>query len=465
MDSDAGRQAQYIARHLQEVKHITLNPDGPGVVRIHMIPPVRTRFRRMPPLVILNGQDILPINWSWAVLLSCFMDAFQPFDGREVTPDDWDGIVEQTMATMRAVYTRVEDRVFRDDLRRIIDTFTAIARGEPPAENIGVISLKRYARYMRAPHRMDLLISAMVTEQGWQCNQRCLHCYAAGQPMAAVKELTTAEWKRVIDRCREAGIPQLTFTGGEPTLREDLPELVAYASWFVTRVNTNGVLLTESLCRRLADASLDSVQITLYSADLSVHNALVGADKGEATLAGIRNALAAGLSVSINTPLCTRNRDYVSTLHALHEMGVQYVSCSGLIPAGNAQTDASLNTRLSSGELADILKNAAAFCAAHGMEISFTSPGWLDEATLRQCGMPLIPSCGACLSNMAVAPDGSVIPCQSWLSEPPLGNLLTDDWRTIWNGDACRRIRKVSARMEQTCQLRTRPSGKEEGRA
>ena len=92
----------------------------------------------------------------------------------------------------------------------------------------------------------------------------------------------------VIQKCRDAGIPQLTFTGGEPTMRNDLVKLVRAAQWFVTRLNTNGRLLTAPLCRELYDASLDAVQVTLYSADPAVHNALVGAPGFEDTVSGIR---------------------------------------------------------------------------------------------------------------------------------------------------------------------------------
>lgn len=88
-----------------------------------------------------------------------------------------------------------------------------------------------------------------------------------------------------------------------------------------------------------------------------------------------------------------------------------------------------------------------------GMELDFTSPGWLPEEALRDMGLHLIPSCGACLSNMALAPDGTVLPCQSWLEGPGLGNLLTDDWSGIWDGEPCRRIRAESAKMEHICQL------------
>lgn len=80
--------------------------------------------------------------------------------------------------------------------------------------------------------------------------------------------------------------------------------------------------------------------------------------------------------------------------------------------------------RLTPAELEDVLRPAMGYAAANGMEINFTSPGWLPEETLRTLGFTQIPSCGACLSNMAVAPDGTVLPCQSWLTGKGLGNML-----------------------------------------
>ena len=194
---------------------------------------------------------------------------------------------------------------------------------------------------MAAPHRMDLMVSSMVKDGAWHCNQKCLHCYAANQPLSAVPELDTDQWLAVIEKCRNAGIPQLTFTGGEPTLRHDLVKLVQAAQWFVTRLNTNGRMLTSMMCKDLHAASLDAVQITFYSADADIHNALVGVDGYTDTVNGIKNALAADLNVSLNTPLCSLNRDYLSVVRFAHELGIRYLTCSGLIPAGNAESDAS----------------------------------------------------------------------------------------------------------------------------
>ena len=332
-----------------------------------------------------------------------------------------------------------------------------MAQGKEPPLHIQPISLAQYAPRMAAPHRMDLMISTMVKDNAWHCNQKCLHCYAANQPLSAVPEMDTDQWLAVIEKCRGIGIPQLTFTGGEPTLRQDLVKLVQAAQWFVTRLNTNGRMLTSALCKDLRAASLDAVQITFYSADEAVHNELVGVDGYTDTVNGIKNALAAGLNVSLNTPLCSLNKDYRATVEFAYDLGIRYLTCSGLIPAGNAAESASKSVRLTPEELTEVLRPAMDFALSHGMEVNFTSPGWLDEDTLTGLGFTQIPSCGACLSNMAVAPDGTVLPCQSWLTGHGLGHILRTPWNRIWRSPECCAIRMESARMKRLCQLGDTP--------
>ena len=446
-------ERRYRRRHLECVRHITLDPKGRGVLRIHMIPP-RQDADNAPFLLLLNGSRLVPLNLSWAILLANFMDRLEPFAGLEITESDWNAMAAGAVAETHKTYPFTSKEQLSDDLATMIRSLVAIARGQEPEAEVAPLTLGEYAPEMTAPHRMDLMVSAMTRGGAWHCNQKCLHCYAAGQPLSDTPELTTAQWKEILAKLRAANVPQVTFTGGEPTLRADLVELVEVAQWFVTRLNTNGRLLTPELCRRLYDASLDSVQVTLYSHDPAIHNALVGAEGFDDTVTGIKNAVAAGLSVSVNTPLCSLNEDYAATVRFVHELGVRYVTCSGLIPSGSAEGAESRATRLTEEQLTDVLRRAVTAAEELGMEMDFTSPGWMKEETLRSMGLTLVPSCGACLSNMAIAPDGGVIPCQSWLSSQPLGNMLTDDWDKIWQSQRCAAIRAKSAKMEQLCQLR-----------
>ena len=454
----SGKELKYAKAHFNEVHHTTLNPEGPGVVRIHLVPPLVEGDEIGPSVAIINGQDILPVNPSWSILLTEFIEEVNKFSGHEITEEDFKTISKNTFKNVHKVYNMVPTSMMKRDLFLMMDTFRKVAAGEMPDVEIGYMNIGDYASYMRAPHRMDLLVSAMEKDGHWNCNQQCVHCYAAGQEHAAEEELSTKEWKTIIQKCRKACIPQLTFTGGEPTMREDLIELIEEAKWFVTRLNTNGIRLTKEYCDRLKEASLDSMQITFYSSDESIHNTLVGAPMYEKTVSGIKNALEAGISVSINTPLCTLNRDYRKTLEYLHGLGVLYVTCSGLITTGNAEKPSSEKLQLEKNEIREILTDAVRYCFDNGMEISFTSPGWVENEFCTELGINP-PTCGACLSNMAVTPSGKAVPCQSWLDGNVLGDMLNDEWSEIWNSEECKKRREYSSKTEGLCPLRKYPGG------
>lgn len=448
------REKIYSKKHLKEVLHTTLNPYEPGAVRIHLVPPKSSFWKSRPSIVILNGKDIIPINEAWAILLSIFINEVNKFEGKAIQDKLLDRILKNTVEKTRKIYKKTGRIEIKEDLKELIKVFTDIASTGTTDIDVGQMSIGEYAPNMQAPHRMDLMISSMIKNNNWNCNQKCIHCYAAGQKLSEKEELSTKEWKKVIDICQKECIPQLTFTGGEPTMRKDLVELIEYSKWFITRLNTNGVLLTENLCKELYEASLDSVQVTLYSNNPEIHNKLVGADNFEKTITGIKNAINAGLNVSINTPLCTLNKNYIDTLKFAKELGVTYVTCSGLIVTGNAKEKQSTDTQLSEKELYTILKDAKKYTDDNLMELGFTSPGWVKEDDLRKLNLD-IPTCGACLSNMAIAPNGDVVPCQSWLDEKSnLGNILKTKWKKIWNNPICKKQREFSSKMYYTCPLK-----------
>lgn len=282
------REKYYEWKNWREMIHTTWNPKDPGAVRIHLIPPKFTPFRFIPSVAILNGNQILPVNESWAILLTEFIRQLNTFED-----------------------------------------------GEMPEE---------------------------------------------------------------------------------------------------------------------AEAELDNVQITFYSSDREIHNCLTGSGHYEKTVEGIKNALQAGLSVNVNTPLCRENKNYRETVAFLKSLGVTYVTCSGLIPAGNASKSTQVSMRLSEEEITEIVRQAAEYCAENGMELSFTSPGWIREEAFQEMGLE-IPSCGAALSNMAVTPSGDVVACQSCLDREAFGNLLDTDWKKIWNHPACKKYREYSRKMMQKCPL------------
>ena len=213
------------------------------------------------------------------------------------------------------------------------------------------------------------------------------------------------------------------------------------------------VNFTPELAEKLREASLDSMQVTLYSHDADVHNRLVGSGHFADTVNGIKNAVKAGLDISVNTPLCRENADYLKTLEFINSLGVRFVTVSGLICTGTAGKNHGIHD-LSEDELYRIVSGAKAFCDENGMEIDFTSPGLIAKEKLEALSMN-VPMCGAALSNMAVAPDGTVVPCQSWLSEGAgMGNILTDSFAKIWKHKAAVSLRSMSEDEALACPFR-----------
>lgn len=445
----------HLKQYKNGVMHCTFNPGGPGVVRIHLIPPRFTFFGGGSYVVILNGYYVMPIGRSWALMLSRFISEVNRYDGKPMTEASEKWIIRRTLSYAKKIYPTISREELELDLYEMLDVIFTVAKGEAPEGEFERLSIRKYAKYMSAPHRMDLMISAMTDEEGhWKCNQKCTFCYASGQKYSGVKELHTFEWKRIINRLWSARVPMVTFTGGEPTQRGDLVKLVKHAEKMVTRVNTNGVNVTEKLAKDLAEAGLDSMQITLYSCDEDIHNSLVGANRWANTVSGIKNAVAAGLDVSINTPLCKKNKDYISTLEFARSLGVRFVTVSGLILTGCAELNHA-EYDLSTDELTDIVIRAKKYCDEHEMEIDFTSPGLVPKEILESNGMN-VPMCGACLSNMAIAPNGTVVPCQSWLDEDAsLGSLLTLTFDEIWNNPDAIELRFMSEDEALSCPFRT----------
>jgi radical SAM protein with 4Fe4S-binding SPASM domain len=275
-----------------------------------------------------------------------------------------------------------------------------------------------------APYRMDLAIT-------YRCNNNCSHCYNA-RPRQ-YPELDTGRWKQILDKLWDAGIPHVVFTGGEPTQRPDLAQLIAYAEGKgqIAGINTNGRRLKDSAyLNDLVTAGLDHAQITLESHDPSIHDGMVSAQGAwNDTVAGLKNALSTkNLYVMTNTTLLRNNAAYLAeTLEFLGELGVPTIGLNALIYSGKGQT---VGTGLAEADLPPLLELAHRSTEKYGQRLIWYTPTQYChfDPVLMELG---VKGCSAALYNMCIEPDGAVIPCQSYYQS--LGNMLTTPWENIWN--------------------------------
>ncbi len=282
------------------------------------------------------------------------------------------------------------------------------------------------------PYRMDIAIT-------YRCNNDCVHCYNART--RNFPELSTEEWVKILDRLWKIGIPHIVFTGGEPTLRNDLPELIAYAQniGFITGLNTNGRRLSDKhFVEQLVHAGLDHVQITLESHNPDIHDKIVAAQGAwQQTVKGITYALDTPLFVMTNTTLLRDNAPYLgNTLDFLAKLGVPTVGLNGLIYSGRG---ADCDRGLCESELPALLELAKHRTTENNQRLIWYTP--TQYCAFDPMSLELgVKGCTAALYNMCIEPDGSVLPCQSYYQS--LGNILTDSWESIWNHDLCLYIRE-----------------------
>jgi len=329
-----------------------------------------------------------------------------------------------------------------EDLAEFIEQFYALLTTDEIISGMETDISDLYSD-QTAPYRMDLALT-------YRCNNDCGHCYNERRESP---ELNTGQWKEAIDIMWDLGIPHIIFTGGEPTLRKDLPQLIRHAEWNgqITGMNTNGRLLKDrKYLRKLMNAGLDHIQITLESFSRKTHDSIVRTEGAyDDTIKGIENCVAEGIYLVTNTTIMRENQhEILETIGFLQDMGVQHIAVNSLIRSGKGKNASGIEIE----ELQEILKRGKLMGKLVGFEFRWYTP--TPYCLMNPMEMDLgLKQCTACKLNMAVEPDGSVLPCQSYYKS--LGNILQDDFDSIWNHAICRKIRsgKFAPKKCKKCDL------------
>jgi radical SAM protein with 4Fe4S-binding SPASM domain len=331
---------------------------------------------------------------------------------------------EQALRALSRRY-RVQQALLSNDYRATIDRMQSLALsdGACPIHDLELQIDAPLSNQPSAPYRMDLALT-------YRCNENCSHCYNA-RPRNH-PELDTKSWKQIIDQLWGIGIPHICFTGGEATLRDDLPELIAHAEaqGQITGLLSNGRRLADyGYANSLKEAGLDHVQITIESSRSDTHDSMVRA-KGawQDTVAGIRNALDLGLYVMTNTTLLSVNASHIEeTIDFLANLGVPTIGCNALIYSGKGKE---VGTGIPEEDLAPLLDLVKSTTDRHAQRLIWYTPTQYCHFDPVQMQLG-VKTCTAAQYNMCVEPDGNVIPCQSFYE--PMGNMLHDSWNSIWN--------------------------------
>ncbi len=254
-----------------------------------------------------------------------------------------------------------------------------------------------YSKDISAPYRLDCALTYKTSSQ-------------AGKNVAPVdrvkRELTTEEWRTILGKAWQAGIPHIVFTGGEPTLRPDLPDLIAHAEQLgqVSGILTDGLRLAETkFLHQLLQSGLDHIMLLLDDAD-------------ERAWEAIRDVVAEDIHLTVHLTITKSNKKKIGEiLDRLQKMDVKTLSLS-----------------ISETSLKEEMKKTQQQAADKSLTLVWDLP--VPYSNFHPIAMELEkhekPSQGAGKAWLYVEPDGDVLPEQG--VNNILGNLLSDTWSSIW---------------------------------
>ena len=336
---------------------------------------------------------------------------------------------ETAVAEISSKYS-AEQSIVLKDLSEIINTLSAIMN-----ENYGSASMIQTIPYDPEKIALPILSEIAVT---YKCQNRCDFCYASSPYRGDEKpEMTTDEVKTVIDKISgEAKVPTISFTGGEPTLRKDLPELINYASEKGMRVNliTNGIICSDpDYVKTLALAGLKSAQVSLESHDNDIHNTITGNSSAfEHTVKAIHNLKDAGIHTHTNTTICRGNREHLIPLveFVKKEFNASYLSMNMIIATGIARDNENINIGYTT--IGSILEPVLKYCSQNEIKFVWYSP--TPYCLFNPVDHGLGSKSCACVSGLlSVNPSGEILPCSSF--DRGIGSLLKQSFKHIWNSD------------------------------
>jgi radical SAM protein with 4Fe4S-binding SPASM domain len=316
----------------------------------------------------------------------------------------------------------------------------ALYRGETPVN--GTVASEQFSfSFTRLPVLGEIALT-------YRCNNACRFCYAgcggqSGRPASAGSvsnhpERSTADYRRVIDIfADEAKIPFFSFTGGEPTLREDLEALVGYARrrGLITNLVTNGTLIDGARAARLKKTGLGSAQVSVEGPDEGTHDFLTGrAGAFRETLEGIAALRKAGIPTQTNTTITRGNLHVIRRMPAfLASLGIRRFAMNLFIPTFPGEEADRLF--VSYEEIGSYVDAVAKEAKKLSMTFYWYSPTPFCDYNPIARGLGN-KSCAAADGLLSIAPDGSVLPCSSW--DEPIGNLLRQNFRELWFSETAR---------------------------
>ena len=365
----------------------------PSGMYTYQAPPEAETPYRLHLRIEKDGSGILVINASTVLHLN---QTAVEYAYHIIKDTNMEAVLQEVSRRYQvdAEQVRQDFETFSDQIQNLIHT--------PDLDPVTYLGIERQAPYsgeISAPYRLDCALTYRVNKGS----------KAEDAPLDRVdRELTTDEWLSILDKAYQAGIPHLLFTGGEPTLRDDLPQLLQKAEdlGLVTGLLSDGLKLADDKYRQsLLEAGLDHLMMLFDPEKPKYWRTL-------------KEILAENLFTTVHLTLHKGDK-LEPVIERLAKMGTNALSLS--------TADPTLKGDL--GGLRDL-------AAVHQLELVWDMPVPYSSNNpvaleLENGDQQEVPD-GAGKAWLYVEPDGDVLPAQG-LYDQVLGNLLTGEWERIWS--------------------------------
>jgi organic radical activating enzyme len=335
-------------------------------------------------LLIINASTVLHLNQTATEYAYHLVN-------QTSKPEAIESIVKRYQINFADASSDYEN--FMDRIETLINT--------PDLDPVSYLDFERSTPYLDfpiAPYRLDCALTYKLNSQ----------VVTGLSPKERVqRELTLEEWKIILKKAWEVGIPHVIFTGGEPTLWPDLVDLNVAAEdlGMVTGLSTDGLQLGENeLLERLLNSGLDHLLVTFEPENNQSWDAL-------------RIVIPQDIHTTVHLTIDQPSEEkYINIFEELKKIGVENISLSYKNP-----------------ELETTVTNLRNKAAEYGFNLDWDLPVPYSQFNPVSAEIDLegsIPD-GAGKAWLYIEPDGDTLPAQGF--NEPLGNFLTDSWEWIWS--------------------------------
>lgn len=265
-----------------------------------------------------------------------------------------------------------------------------------------------------------------------KCNLKCSHCYINAKETKMPEELSTDAAKMLIHQITEVSRPLLILSGGEPLLRDDIYEIIRYGAdrGLKMGMGSNGILINDEVAKKLKEAGMWTVAISLDSSIPKRHDEFRGVNGcWEKAINAIKSLKRAGIQVQVNCTVTQQNYDEVEDIMALAEsLTVENFHLFFLVPTGRGTDIDDISPEMYEKMIEDTLTKTKKFklnikpsCAPQFMRVAKNQSVDMSR---------WVRGCMAGLYYCRIYPSGEVTPCP--YLPISLGNIREKSFKEIW---------------------------------